>query len=125
MRPKVFEDSFNSGNGLALTSAYAQNVTNIRQNLDSIITSGGTAGNSQGSSELDFTYILYAQSSSNSAQVSAYIYTGTYGLENKDAGTAMTDTSLKVIGIAEVQNITNGSFVDTNFVSTKPATLDQ
>jgi len=57
-------------------------------------------------------------------QVSAYIYTGTYGQTNKDAGTAMTDTSLKLVGLAEVQNITNGAFTDS-FISTKPAVLDQ
>ena len=67
-------------------------------------------------SSIDFTYILYAQSSSNSAQVSAYIYTGTYGQTNVSAGTAMTKDSLKIVGIAEVQNIADEGF--TNSFST-------
>ena len=120
----IYEDSFNSDSGLSLTSDNAQSVTDVRQNIDSIITAGGTAGNSQGSDDLDFTYILYAQSSSNASQVSAYIYSATYGLTNKDAGTAMDDTELKIVGVAEVQNVTNGAFTDS-FLSEKPAVLDQ
>ena len=99
-------------------------LSNVRSHVDSIITSGGTHFNSQGSSDLDFTYIMYAQSSSNATQISAYIYTGTYGLTSKDAGTAMTDTELKIIGVAEVQNIANGAFTDS-FTTTKPGVLDQ
>ena len=121
----IYEDTFNSDGGLAYTNAYVSNISNIRANLDSIITAGGTSASSQASSDLDFTYILYAQSSADSTATSAYIYTGTYGVERADAGTAMTDTSLKIMGIAEIDNITSGALTSAQVISTKPGTLDQ
>ena len=36
----------------------------------------------------------------------------------------MTDTQLKIIGVAEVQNVANGAFTDS-FTTAKPAVLDQ
>ena len=115
---------FISAEPLAVKSTIS-NVSNIRANLDSIITAGGTSANSQASSDLDFTYILYAQSSADATATSAYIYTGTYGVERADAGTAMTDTSLKIMGIAEIDAITSGALTSAQIISTKPGTLDQ
>ena len=119
----IYEDSFSSDNGLTLTSANAKDVSVIRANIANIIQTGGTANaSSPGSSDLDFTYILYAQSSDNASQVSAYIYSGTYGLQNKAAGSTFDNTELKIVGIAEVQNIANGVMND-NFQTSKPADL--
>ena len=120
----IYEDSFNSDGGLALTNAAVSNIENIRSNLDSIITAGGTSFNSQASDDLDFTYILYAQSSSDATATSAYVYTGTYGVERSDAGTAMSDASLKIMGIAEIDDITSGALTGAQIISTKPGSLD-
>ena len=121
----IYEDNFNSDGGLALSNSAISNIENIRSNLDSIITAGGTSFDSQGSSDLDFTYILYAQSSASATATSAYIYTGTYGVQRSDAGTAMSDASLKIMGIAEIDDITSGSLTSAQVISAKPGTLDQ
>ncbi len=118
----IYEDSLSSDDGLNLTNAYVNDESNIRANIQNIIQSGGTAGNVGGSDNLDFTYILYAQSSSDAAQTSAYVYAGTYGLTNKSAGATFDNTELKMVGLAEIVNVSNGVMND-NFLSSLPSDL--
>ena len=94
----------------------------IRSNIGSFINAGGTStASSQGSDDLDFTYVLYARSSStedaDSVQ-SAYIYAGTYSGQNQ--GTNSFDASkLSIIGLAEIVGVTEGDLQDA-FITTNP-----
>ena len=98
------------------------NASAIRANIGSFINTGGTASASgTGSDDLDFTYVLYARSSStedaNSVQ-SAYIYSGTYSGQNQ--GTNSFDASkLSIIGLAEIVGVTEGDLQDA-FITTNP-----
>ena len=116
----VYEDSFNSEGDIL--SSTALNASAIRANIGSFINTGGTASASgTGSDDLDFTYVLYARSSStedaNSVQ-SAYIYSGTYSGQNQ--GTNSFDASkLSIIGLAEIVGVTEGDLQDA-FITTNP-----
>ena len=83
-----------------------------------MIQSGGSGFNSIGSSSLDFTYILYGQSSDNSSQTSAYVYAGTYGSTNTLAGN-FDASQLKIVGLAEIINVTDGSLVTGSITDSK------
>ena len=97
-------------------------ATSIKSNIASFINAGGTGtASTQGSYDLDFTYVLYARSSStedaDSVQ-SAYIYAGTYS--GQDQGINSFDaTKLSVIGIAEIVGVTEGDLQDA-FITTNP-----
>ena len=116
---RIYEDGFHSGDGLEVTNAQATDVTNLRSNLEFFINYGGTSSNaSKGSSDLDFTYILYAQSSDNASVTSAYIYSGTYSGTNQNAN-SFDATKFKIVGLAEVVGVTSGDFTSGNFLSSK------
>ncbi|MAN49312.1 MAG: hypothetical protein CMD04_00620, partial [Flavobacteriales bacterium] len=116
MRDKIiYEDTFNSDDGLILTNAYVKEEANIRANLQNIIKTGGTAYDINGNSSIDFTYILYSQSSEDTSQVSAYIYTGSYSALNQSTYNDFDNTKLKITGLAEIVNIENGFLNMNNF----------
>ena len=114
----IYEDNFNSDDGLYVTNANATDAATIRSNLAGLINSGGTGPNSLGSSNLDFTYVLYGQSSSDVTVTSAYVYAGTYGETNQ--GYNNFDASqLKIVGLAEIVGVTDGSLVTGSITSSK------
>ena len=90
----------------------------IRNNVGSLINSGGTSADSLGSSSLDFTYVLYAQSSDNASVTSAYIYGGTYGSTNQMSGN-FDSSQLKIVGLAEIINVSDASLTSSNIVNSK------
>ena len=61
-----------------------------------------------GSSNLDFTYVLYGQSSGDAAVTSAYLYAGTYEPTNQ-GGHTLDASKLKIVGLAEIVGVTDGS----------------
>ena len=106
----VYEDNFNSYDGLYLTNTNATDALTVKNNIGGLINAGGSGPNNRGSSSLDFTYILYAQSSDNSSETSAYVYAGTYGSANS-ASNNFDPSQLKIVGLAEIK-ITDASIVD-------------
>ena len=100
---------------MLLTNEFLNNEENIRANIQSIIQKGGTAEDLSGNETLDFTYILYGQSSEDSSQVSAYIYEGRYGVTNQPIETRFDNTKIKINSLAEIMNIENGSISMDNF----------
>ena len=118
----IYEDSFNS-DGDVLSSA-ATSASNIRSNISFIIdTAGSGNADSTGSSGLDFTYVLYARSSStedaDSVQ-SAYVYAGNYSQQGQSANDNFDNTALKMVGLAEIVGVTEGDLVSTSFTTTNP-----
>ena len=114
----IYEDNFNSANGLYITNANATDALTVKNNIGGLIQAGGSGANSVGSSTLDFTYVLYGQSSSNSSQTSAYVYAGTYGSSNTLPGN-FDASQLKIVGLAEIVNVTDGSLVEGSITNSK------
>ena len=114
----IYEDNFNSHNGLYITNANAASALAVKNNIGGLIQSGGSGFNSIGSSSLDFTYVLYGQSSDNASQTSAYVYAGTYGSTNTLAGN-FDASQLKIVGLAEIINVTDGSLVTGSITDSK------
>ena len=117
----VYEDTFNS-DGDILSSA-ALSAATIRSNIGFIINERGSGtATSTGSSGLDFTYVMYARSSStedaDSVQ-SAYVYAANYSGEGI-SNNSFDATKLKVVGIAEIVGVTEGDLQDA-FITSKPA----
>jgi hypothetical protein len=116
----VYEDTFNSDGDVLHTSAH--DAATIRSNMGSFINAGGTAtASTQGSNDLDFTYVLYARSSStedaNSVQ-SAYIYAGTYTGQSQGVN-SFDPSKLSIIGLAEIVGVTEGDLQDA-FITENP-----
>ena len=114
----VYEDNFNSDNGLYITAANAIDPTTVRANIGALVNAGGTGANSLGSSNLDFTYVLYGQSSADSTVTSAYLYGGTYESTNQGANN-FDASKLKIVGLAEIVDVTDGSLVTGSITTSK------
>ena len=116
----IYEDNFNSGDGLYLTNANASDALTIKNNIGMLIQSGGSGfiTNNRGSDSLDFTYVLYGQSSDDASTTSAYVYAGTYGTQNTMSGNFAAD-QLKIVGLAEIVGVADGSLVSDSITSSK------
>ena len=114
----IYEDNFNSSDGLYITNTAAKDALTIKTNIGGFIQAAGTGPNLIGSSALDFTYVLYGQSSGNASQTSAYVYAGTYGSTNTLSNN-FDASELKIVGLAEIVNVTDGSLVTGSITNSK------
>ena len=89
-----------------------------------IIDTAGTGNaDSTGSSGLDFTYVMYARSSSTSDDdsiQSAYIYAGNYSQQGQKISADFDSTALRMVGLAEIVGVTEGDLVSGSFTTTNP-----
>ena len=116
----IYEDNFNSGSGLYLTNANAKDAATILNNIGMLIHSGGSGFKSAGvgSDNIDFTYVLYGQSSDDDTQTSAYVYAGTYGKQNSMFG-GFDASQLKIVGLAEIVDVADGSLLESSITTSK------
>ena len=114
----IYEDNFNSDDGLLFSNANARNAEDIRGNIGSLINFGGTGSNNIGSSDIDFTYIMYAQSSASEDVRSAYVYAGNYGLTNQNSST-FDSSKLQIVGLAEIVGGADGSLTSSSILRNK------
>ena len=67
---------------------------------------------------MDFTYIMYAQSSENPDVRSAYVYAGNYGLTNQNSST-FDSTKLQIVGLAEIVGVNDGGMTGSSILRNK------
>ena len=102
---RVYEDE-NVGE---LSAADAANTSVIRSKIASVIESGGVEkdANLVGTTKMDFTYIAYGKSSTDSTKTSAYVYAATYDKTQVIANSEFVDSSkLEIAGLAEIVDVT-------------------
>ena len=121
---RIYEDELST----VMLATEVTNTKTIKNNIASIIKTGGIAADANviGSTEMDFTYIVYGESQANTSQISAYVYAARYAGSDVVGDTAVNDALLDVAAIAEITNVTRNEIDGTQsdyYLRSKPEEL--
>ena len=114
---RIYEDELSG----QLTKSQVTNTNYIKNKIASIIQSGGVDFDADaiGSTQMDFTYIAYGVSQSNTDQTSAYIYAGRYNKSNVLGNVAIEFDKLTIAGVAEITDVVANELDTGFFISSK------
>jgi len=105
---KLYEDVLAG----SITAAQAKDVSYIRSQIAGLIEYGATSNSTETagvgkSGALDFSYVVYGESSTDPAKTSAYVYSGYYAANAFAKGGVVDVTKLNIASLAEVVGVSS------------------
>ena len=97
-----------------MTAAQAKDVSFVREQIASLIEFGSGANSSSSttgvgtSNAIDFTYVLYGESSTDPTLTSAYFYSGYYNSGSLAKNATVNNTKMNISSLAEIVGVSLG-----------------